>query len=97
MYEQIDGFSTCRDLRRARPGGFWHPWVFQHGVQNRYMCLYLALRTSTWALGISIWANLGQLGPAYGQLRAILGPPEAKSDREIPICAKAVREISAGA
>ena len=49
MYEQIDGFSTCRDLRCVRPGELRQPWVPQHGVQNRYMCLYFALCTATWA------------------------------------------------
>ena len=61
MYEQIDGFSTCRDLRCVRPGELRQPWVPQHGVQNRDMCLYLALCTATWALSTSAWANLGQL------------------------------------
>ena len=50
MYEQINGFSICRDLRSVSSVKLRQPWVPQHGVQNRFMCLYLALCSSTWAL-----------------------------------------------
>ena len=41
MSEQIDGFSTCRDLRPASSAEAQQPWVPQHGVQNRPMYLIL--------------------------------------------------------
>ena len=67
MYEQIEGFWTCPDLRSASSAEARQPWVPQDGVQNRLMWPSLALCSSTWALGTSTWAQLGQL-------RANLGP-----------------------
>ena len=63
MYEQIDGFSTCPDLRRVSCGASRQPWVPQHGVHNRPMYLNLVQCTRTWASGTSTEANLGQLRP----------------------------------